>query len=66
MISFNYNDTLEIQLICQNLPYKYFQKGRMNFPGKSYGNWKWRFTWDEVKPEFSHELASITKLYGRI
>jgi 4-alpha-glucanotransferase len=38
---------------------------RMNFPGKPSGYWEWRFSWDQVKPVHAHELALLTRLYGR-
>jgi 4-alpha-glucanotransferase len=37
----------------------------MNFPGKPSGYWEWRFSWDQVKPVHAHELALLTRLYGR-
>ncbi len=30
---------------------------RMNYPGHPDGNWEWRFTWDQLKPE--HTLALV-------
>lgn len=32
---------------------------RMNFPGKPDGNWEWRFSWDQVKPEHTMALAMM-------
>ena len=32
-------------------------EGRMNFPGHPNGNWEWRFSWDQLKPE--HTLALV-------
>ncbi|HLF19255.1 MAG TPA: 4-alpha-glucanotransferase [Bacteroidota bacterium] len=40
-------------------------EGRMNYPGKPKGNWEWRFTWDQVKPEHAQHLFEITALYER-
>jgi 4-alpha-glucanotransferase len=40
-------------------------EGRMNYPGTPTGNWEWRFTWDQVRPEHARELSEITALYGR-
>ena len=40
-------------------------EGRMNFPGKPTGNWEWRFTWDQVRPEHALRLLEMTALYER-
>lgn len=40
-------------------------EARMNYPGKSTGNWEWRFTWDEVRPEHAQRLLELSTLYGR-
>jgi len=39
---------------------------RMNFPGKASGNWEWRFTWNQVSPEYTNLLAEVTQESGRI
>ena len=39
---------------------------RMNYPGKSIGNWEWRFTWNLVLPEYTHVLAEVSQESGRI
>ena len=41
------------------------KEARMNFPGKSSGNWTWRFTWDQIKPDYVQELLKLNKLYNR-
>lgn len=38
---------------------------RMNFPGKPSGNWEWRFSWDQVKPEHAQALAKMSVDHGR-
>jgi 4-alpha-glucanotransferase len=38
---------------------------RMNFPGQQDGNWEWRFSWDQVRPEQTLELARISIDHGR-
>ena len=38
---------------------------RMNFPGKSEGYWEWRFSWDQVKPEYGSRLAALCRMYRR-
>jgi 4-alpha-glucanotransferase len=40
-------------------------EGRMNFPGKTLGNWDWRFAWDQVGPEHALRMYDVTALYGR-
>ena len=40
-------------------------EGRMNFPGTVDGNWEWRFSWDQVKPEAAYRLYELAALYGR-
>jgi 4-alpha-glucanotransferase len=38
---------------------------RMNFPGKPDGNWEWRFTWQQIDPEHTQTLATMTAESGR-
>ncbi|HZE91038.1 MAG TPA: 4-alpha-glucanotransferase [Rhizobacter sp.] len=38
---------------------------RMNFPGKSEGNWEWRFSWHQVHAHHAQRLAHLSGLYGR-
>jgi len=38
---------------------------RMNFPGQPNNNWEWRFTWEQILPEYTQELAKFTLDYGR-
>ena len=40
-------------------------EARMNIPGTTEGNWKWRFKKDEVNPKVASKLSHLTKLYGR-
>jgi 4-alpha-glucanotransferase len=40
-------------------------EGRMNFPGTVEGNWEWRFSWEQLKPEMSERIYELTALYGR-
>lgn len=39
---------------------------RMNLPGLQDGNWEWRFSWDQVRPEQTLALAKISAEHGRI
>ncbi|MHA2089265.1 MAG: 4-alpha-glucanotransferase [Candidatus Kariarchaeaceae archaeon] len=41
------------------------ESARMNLPGTASGNWEWRFTWDQIKPEFTQTISKMTSLYGR-
>jgi 4-alpha-glucanotransferase len=38
---------------------------RMNFPGHPEGNWAWRFSWDQVQPWQTIQLAKMTAEHGR-
>ncbi len=39
---------------------------RMNFPGRSEGNWQWRFSWEMVPPDVAARLRKLTHTYGRL
>jgi 4-alpha-glucanotransferase len=38
---------------------------RMNLPGRMDGNWKWRYTREQLRPEMTHRLRVLTELYDR-
>ncbi len=38
---------------------------RMNTPGTAEGNWTWRFTADQLDPDWTAYLAKLTRLYNR-
>ncbi len=38
---------------------------RMNVPGVPGGNWRWRFTWDQLTPALEARLHELTKTAGR-
>jgi len=38
---------------------------RMNTPGTSKGNWRWRFQWSQVEEGLAERLAQLNQLYGR-
>ena len=40
-------------------------EGRMNFPGRTQGNWRWRYLPGALTPEASARLAELTRTYGR-
>ncbi|MFO1371669.1 MAG: 4-alpha-glucanotransferase [Candidatus Competibacteraceae bacterium] len=39
---------------------------RMNQPGVADGNWRWRFRWEQVKPQIAGHYRHLLQLYGRI
>lgn len=39
---------------------------RMNTPGTTEGNWRWRFDWGQVPPELAARLRRMNDLYGRL
>lgn len=41
-------------------------EARMNFPGKTGGYWKWRYTPEMLTPHIGYRLREFTELYGRI
>lgn len=38
---------------------------RMNIPGTVGGNWKWRFEWQQVRPDVVDKISHFIKLYQR-
>lgn len=38
---------------------------RMNVPGTTEGNWRWRFDWAQVPDDLAGRLARLASLYGR-
>jgi 4-alpha-glucanotransferase len=40
--------------------------GRMNTPGTSGNNWRWRFSWSQVQPEMVKQLHALLERYDRI
>ena len=39
---------------------------RMNMPGTTENNWKWRFSWDQVEPDLAARLRDRIEMYGRL
>jgi 4-alpha-glucanotransferase len=37
----------------------------MNLPGRAAGNWRFRFSWDQVTPEVVERLATMIRVYER-
>lgn len=42
------------------------KEGRMNTPGRSVGNWSWRYESNDLTKELSDHLKELTILYGRL
>jgi len=40
-------------------------KGRMNFPGKPSGNWRWRFRFEQITHSAINRLKDLSFLFGR-
>lgn len=40
-------------------------EARMNTPGTASGNWTWRFTWAQLRPNHMRFLKEITRKYNR-
>ena len=41
-------------------------KARMNTPAKPSGNWGWRFSTDDLLPQYRHKLRKLALTYGRL
>jgi len=41
-------------------------EARMNVPGTATGNWRWRFTWDQLTSECGRFLLKTTRKTGRL
>jgi 4-alpha-glucanotransferase len=39
--------------------------GRMNTPGVDEGNWRWRFSWQEIPADLTSRMHHVIRLYGR-
>ena len=40
-------------------------EARMNLPGRASGNWRFRFSWDQLTPEVVHRLRTMVDIYDR-
>ncbi|MFZ5595140.1 MAG: 4-alpha-glucanotransferase [Pseudomonadota bacterium] len=38
---------------------------RMNLPGTTEGNWRWRFAWEQIPGDLSSRLRRMVEMYGR-
>jgi len=41
-------------------------EARMNVPGEQEGNWRWRFSWDQMPADLDGRVAHLVRLYGRV
>jgi 4-alpha-glucanotransferase len=41
-------------------------EARQNTPGRSGGNWSWRFHADALTTELAHQLRELAMTYGRL
>ncbi len=44
----------------------YGSEHRMNIPGVPTGNWRWRFTWEQVPHGLDKKIRHLLELYGRL
>jgi len=40
-------------------------EARMNVPGEQEGNWRWRFSWDQLPADLNDRMRQLVQLYGR-
>jgi 4-alpha-glucanotransferase len=40
-------------------------EARMNLPGRASGNWRFRFSWDQITPEIVRRLRTMVDVYER-
>jgi 4-alpha-glucanotransferase len=40
-------------------------EARMNLPGRASGNWRFRFTWDQITPAIVDRLRTMVEIYER-
>jgi len=40
-------------------------EARMNLPGRASGNWRFRFSWDQLTPDIVHRLRTMVETYDR-
>jgi 4-alpha-glucanotransferase len=41
-------------------------EARMNVPARPSGNWRWRFTWEQLDGAARDRLRELTRVYGRL
>jgi 4-alpha-glucanotransferase len=40
-------------------------EARMNLPGRESGNWRFRFSWDQLAPGIAQRLRTMVDTYSR-
>jgi len=40
-------------------------EARMNLPGRASGNWRFRFSWDQITREMVERLRTMIEVYER-
>ena len=40
-------------------------EARINLPGTTYGNWRWRFAFEQLTPQIEARLDELTEVYDR-
>ena len=40
-------------------------EARMNLPGRASGNWRFRFSWDQLTPDIVQRLKTLVRIYDR-
>ncbi|NBW87205.1 MAG: 4-alpha-glucanotransferase, partial [Planctomycetia bacterium] len=40
-------------------------EARMNVPGRPWGNWQWRFRWEQLRPQAEERLEGLTRAANR-
>jgi 4-alpha-glucanotransferase len=40
-------------------------EARMNLPGRASGNWRFRFSWDQLSPDIVRRLRDLVEIYDR-
>ncbi len=41
-------------------------EARMNIPGTPFGNWEWRFSWDQIPHDLAASVRKLAERYGRV
>jgi 4-alpha-glucanotransferase len=65
MIGAAFGSTAETAIIPMQDVLGLGSEARMNFPGTLEGNWRWRFTWDQLAPGRTGWLANLARTSGR-
>jgi 4-alpha-glucanotransferase len=66
LIRVAYQSVAETAMVPMQDVLKLGSEARMNLPGRSEGNWGWRFRWDELDPARVSWLRELAATYGRV